>query len=205
MQSIVTLINKGNTQGVTMNRLHFLPKKIQTELASTVALIDDVYGHQKRRFTDELASQHLFDVAANVATVTKSRTVLLGALLHDIVEDQPDTKFRVFYQYDDRTNELVRILTKPVIQEGESREERNLRYWRAVATDSEALLIKLADLIANIPGSAEPEHFRRRFIQEKSQFLALVRNAAMKSASTKRLFAQAEAAMTMIKTEGQGN
>lgn len=182
-----------------MKRLDFLPLELQAELAPTVRFIDEIYGSQTRRFSDEPASQHLFEVARYVATVTTSQTVIVGALLHDMVEDNPGTLARVFYQYDDRTNDLIRILTKPSVQTGESREGRNLRYWKCVASDSDALLIKLADLLSNIPNKAEPIGFRNRFIAEKSQFLELVRGPSNKSNATKILFAQAELALEALR------
>lgn len=184
-----------------MNRLDFLPLELQADLAPTVNFIDEIYGRQTRRFSDELASQHLFEVAKHVSTVTSNKVVLIGALLHDMVEDNPGTFARVFYQYDDRTNDLIRILTKPSVQSGESREERNLRYWKCVASDTDALLIKLADVLSNIPNKAEPTGFRNRFIAEKSQFLKLVRDPSHKSNGTRMLFAQAELALEALRAK----
>lgn len=184
-----------------MNRLNFLSEELQAELASTVELIDEIYGRQTRRFSNELASQHVFDVAELVASVSQSKTVIMASLLHDVVEDWPASKARIFYRYDDRVNELVHILTKPSIGTGESREQRNLGYWKRVAADNDALLIKLADLLSNIPNKSEPEGFRNRFILEKSQFIELVRDATSKSNATKDLFSRAEQALATLSAE----
>lgn len=184
-----------------MNRLDFLPQELQEALASTVRLIDEVYGCDTRRFSNELASQHLFDVARYVATVCRSKSLLVAALLHDALEDKPNTRARLYYQYSDRENELVLKLTKPPVAKGETRESRNIRYWMSIVEDNDALLIKLADLLSNIPNKAETTEFRNRFIIEKSQFLELVRDASNKSKATKQLFAQAELALEALRAK----
>ena len=157
-------------------------------MVKSIELVDRYYGTTKRRFSDAPASSHLFDVLKVVAQYTDRIPVLTAAILHDLVEDYPEARASVFYHYSDMVNHLVSLLTKPRISKMEDREQRNDRYWRQLANNQDALLIKLADTLCNLPGDEESEEFRSRYIAEKTIFLNLVKPFAYQNPKTKALY-----------------
>lgn len=171
-----------------MQRLNFLSKKQQLAFVKSIELVDRYYGTTKRRFSDAPASSHLIDVLKVVAQYTDRIPVLIAALLHDLVEDFPETRPIVFYHYNDTINHWVSLLTKPRVSKMEDREQRNDRYWRQLANNQDALLIKLADTLCNLPGDEESEKFRARYIAEKTIFLNLVQPFALQDPKTKALY-----------------
>jgi (p)ppGpp synthase/HD superfamily hydrolase len=182
-----------------MNRIAFLSQIQQECLSSSVNLVEQFYGLATRRFSNAAASSHLFDVLRVVARFSQDINVLEAALLHDLLEDFPETKSIVSAQCCERVNHLVSLLTKPACRPQESRTQRNGYYWCSLATDSDALLIKLADTLSNVPREGDPVHFKARFHSEKSLFLSLVSGNVKQSANMTVLFKELSAAIDEIK------
>ena len=182
-----------------MKRLNFLNQEQQLALAPTLSLIDEFYGDSTRRFSSRLSSEHLFDVAKHLARFEPDIDLINSALLHDIVEDHPQSNARVYYCYNDRVNRIVALLTKPKRNANQTREERNTLYWTKLSKDSDALLIKLCDTLSNCPVGEETDDFCTRFIAEKSRFLEVVREAAFKKANTQTAFIELEAGINALR------
>lgn len=181
-----------------MRRLSFLNEKQQQTMTGSIELVDRFYGESKRRFSNAPASSHLFDVLKVVARYTDSMSVLNAAFLHDLVEDYPEARASVFYHYSDRENHLVSLLTKPRVSPAEDRTLRNDRYWRNLAADKDALLIKLADTLCNLPSGEENENFRARYLAEKKVFIDLVQPFALQDSKTKALFQKLSEAIASL-------
>ncbi len=71
----------------------------------------------------------------------------VAGILHDVVEDT-DVKIReVRSRFGDRVADIVKLVTD---QPGETREERHKATYPDLATNRDAILVKLADRITNI-------------------------------------------------------
>jgi len=77
-------------------------------------------------------------------------SVLKAALLHDTLEDSNISQAELAARFGKRTAELVGLLTKPPLQNGESYDERNVRYLDGLKHDPGAVAIKVADRLDNL-------------------------------------------------------
>ncbi len=139
----------------------------QTKTAQAFALAEWLHGDQYRKNTDEEALKipyltHLIDVMSLLIQVGASDDQLIAGLLHDALEDQsvtPDgreTQMVISEMFGARVLELVEAAT-----DGAAGVPRDETTWRLrkqahldemalhLTTDPEALLVPLADKLAN--------------------------------------------------------
>ncbi|MGL1956413.1 MAG: HD domain-containing protein [Colwellia sp.] len=134
-----------------------------------------LYGDLKRKHSNTLAVQHCFDVYKEVAKHSLNESVLVAALLHDVIEDFEQITFAdVKDKFGESIATLVLTLTKPECKKGESRMHRNICYWQQVALNPNARLIKLADTLCNLSSENDPEEFRLRYLNEKVHSLLFI-------------------------------
>jgi (p)ppGpp synthase/HD superfamily hydrolase len=139
----------------------------QTKTAKAFALAEWLHGDQYRKNSDEEALKipyltHLIDVMSLLIQVGASDDQLIAGLLHDALEDQPVTpdgqvtQMIISEMFGTRVLELVEAAT-----DGRSGENRDSTTWKSrkqahldemalhLKTDPEALLVPLADKLAN--------------------------------------------------------
>jgi len=139
----------------------------QTKTAQAFALAEWLHGDQYRKNSDEEALKipyltHLIDVMSLLIQVGASDDQLIAGLLHDALEDQPVTPHGQLTQmviketFGTRVLELVEAAT-----DGSAGENRDSSTWKSrkqshldemalhLNTDPEALLVPLADKLAN--------------------------------------------------------
>jgi (p)ppGpp synthase/HD superfamily hydrolase len=151
-------------------------KSMKTEQSTTksvliqqaIEFLQTLYGNLKRKHSHSLAVQHCYDVHKEVAKYSTNETVLVAALLHDVIEDFEEITFcDVKKKFGEGVAMLVLILTKPERKNNESRMHRNVCYWQEVVLNPYARLIKLADTFCNLSSENDPEEFRLRYVNEK--------------------------------------
>jgi len=139
----------------------------QTKTAQAFALAEWLHGHQYRKNTDEEALRipyltHLIDVMSLLIQVGANDDQLIAGLLHDALEDQSitpdgeDTRTVISQMFGVRVLELVDAAT-----DGSSGVPRDETTWKSrkqahldemaehMKTDTQALLVPLADKLAN--------------------------------------------------------
>ena len=139
----------------------------QTKTAQAFALAEWLHGDQYRKNSDEEALKipyltHLIDVMSLLIQVGASDDQLIAGLLHDALEDQPVTpdgqvtQMVISEMFGARVLELVEAAT-----DGSAGVPRDETTWRLrkqahldemalhMSTDPEALLVPLADKLAN--------------------------------------------------------
>ena len=138
-----------------------------TKTAQAFALAEWLHGDQYRKNSDEEALKipyltHLIDVMSLLIQVGANDDQLIAGLLHDALEDQPvtpdgeDTHKVISQMFGARVLELVEAAT-----DGSSGVPRDETTWQSrkqahldemalhLKTDPEALLVPLADKLAN--------------------------------------------------------
>ena len=139
----------------------------ETKTAQAFALAEWLHGDQYRKNSDEEALKipyltHLIDVMSLLIQVGANDDQLIAGLLHDALEDQPvtpdgeDTHKVISQMFGARVLELVEAAT-----DGSAGESRDKTTWQSrkqahldemalhQKTDTEALLVPLADKLAN--------------------------------------------------------
>ena len=139
----------------------------ETKTAQAFALAEWLHGDQYRKNSDEEALKipyltHLIDVMSLLIQVGANDDQLIAGLLHDALEDQPvspdgeDTHKVISRMFGSRVLELVEAAT-----DGSAGESRDKTTWKSrkqahldemalhLKTDPEALLVPLADKLAN--------------------------------------------------------
>ena len=138
-----------------------------TKTAQAFALAEWLHGDQYRKNSDEEALKipyltHLIDVMSLLIQVGANDDQLIAGLLHDALEDQPvtpdgeNTNKVISQMFGARVLELVEAAT-----DGSAGESRDKTTWQSrkqahldemalhLKTDPEALLVPLADKLAN--------------------------------------------------------
>jgi len=112
--------------------------------------------HGPRPYTAHLAEVeavlHRFSYDPNAAgldeaALTRAQTLSLAAWLHDIVEDTPVTLDEVRERAGQDVAALVGAVTN---EEGPNRHARHLKTYPKIASTPNAVILKLADRIANV-------------------------------------------------------
>ena len=139
----------------------------ETKTAQAFALAEWLHGDQYRKNSDEEALKipyltHLIDVMSLLIQVGANDDQLIAGLLHDALEDQPvtpdgeNTNKVISKMFGSRVLELVEAAT-----DGSAGESRDETTWKSrkqahldemalhLKTDPEALLVPLADKLAN--------------------------------------------------------
>lgn len=108
----------------------------------------------QRRESGEPYINHPLQVASILAELEADRPTIVSALLHDVVEDTPQTLDSLRASFGDEIAALVDGLTKISTLSYASKEERQVENLRkiflAMARDVRVVLIKLADRLHNL-------------------------------------------------------
>jgi (p)ppGpp synthase/HD superfamily hydrolase len=105
---------------------------------------------QRRKYTGEPYIVHPIAVAELVRSVPHTPEMIAAALLHDVVEDTPETLAEIETAFGAKVAELVGWLTdvsKP--SDGNRRVRKHLDLLHTAEAPPDAKTIKLADLIDN--------------------------------------------------------
>ncbi|MBB5619467.1 (p)ppGpp synthase/HD superfamily hydrolase [Pedobacter cryoconitis] len=73
--------------------------------------------------------------------------LLIAAWLHDVLEDTAVTKAELEEKFGTVVTEIVYTLSD---DQGASREERKINFYKKIAKNEEAIIVKLADRISNV-------------------------------------------------------
>ena len=124
---------------------------------------------------------HPLAVAGILAQWHLDPQALTAALLHDVMEDTPITKFELQQNFGKPVAELVDGVSKLDKIEFETQEEAQAENFRkmllAMARDVRVILIKLADRLHNMRTlDAVPAHKRRRIARETMEIYAPIAN-----------------------------
>lgn len=115
-----------------------------------------ILAHKDQKYGDLPYEYHLEKVAENVRMYTDDVYSRAAAYLHDTVEDTDVTFEKIFEEFGRRTARLVLAVTN---EPGANRKEKATRtYPKIMAGGREAVLIKLADRIANVEHSVKHNH-----------------------------------------------
>lgn len=116
-----------------------------------ITLLKEVYGDKRRNGLYKPAYQHPSDVleysyAGNLANTKRKVRILKGCLLHDILEDSSYTVEKLYEitNIDEELMNLVKLLSRNIENEDGS------SYLDGIINNEDALIIKLADRIANM-------------------------------------------------------
>jgi (p)ppGpp synthase/HD superfamily hydrolase len=132
---------------------------------------------QRRRYTDEPYTVHLFSVASMVAMHTTDPHVISAALLHDVVEDTPVTVADLRREFSVRVATMVEALTDtPTVKGGLNRAARKaIDRDRIHAADANVHLIKAMDMLDNTTSIVEHDpNFSVVFLREKALLVPML-------------------------------
>lgn len=148
----------------------------------------DAHRGQKRR-TGEPYITHPVSVACVLADMKMDHQSLMGALLHDVIEDTPVTKAELAEQFGETVAELVDGVSKLTQIEFVSRLEAQAENFRkmvlAMSKDIRVILIKLADRLHNMRtlGSLSPQKQRRIAAETLDIFAPIAKRLGMRDLS----------------------
>lgn len=135
--------------------------------------------HGQTRVSGEPYITHPLEVMAILTTLNVDMITLIGALLHDVVEDTGVTVDDVAREFGPVAGLLVEGMTKlaALRYESKSNEERQAEYFRkmllSMAQDLRVILIKLADRLHNMRTlDALPPKSQRRIAEETLEIYA---------------------------------
>ena len=117
-------------------------------------------GQRRKGAAGEPYIGHLLEVAALVAEADESNTdLIVAALLHDAIEDQPISRETIADQFGERVAELVEEATDDKSLPQSVRKQ--LQIETAAQKSRDAKLLKLADKISNLRSIAKspPAHW----------------------------------------------
>jgi GTP pyrophosphokinase len=123
----------------------------------------------------------------------KGAALLCGALLHDAVEDAGADLGEIEDRFGAQAADFVRATTYPPLREGESRHQRNMRYFEALRWEGrDAQILKSADRLDNLltmDGVFEREREREYLRETRDGLLplALACNTALYHALARAL------------------
>ena len=103
----------------------------------------DIYPYEVHLF--QVVSTLLkFGVLPNSENNTK---ILISAWLHDVLEDTEITKKDIIQIFNEEISEIVHCVTDDI---GSNRKERKAKVYEKIKSNSSAIIVKLADRIANV-------------------------------------------------------
>ena len=149
-----------------------ISNKISTE-ERAIIFATLAHSGQKRKYTGEPYVHHPLGVANILRTVPHTESMIVAAILHDVVEDTDVTIKRVRESFGDNVANLVYFLTD-ISREGDGnrsfRKEIDRRH--IACAPIQAKTIKLADLIHNSESIVEhDEDFAKVYMREKRLLL----------------------------------
>ena len=131
----------------------YMPGMDMTLIEEAIRYAEEKHKVQKRKDGSPYII-HPLAVAELVAEMGLDRDAVLGALLHDCIEDTDSTKDEIARLFGDATAELVEGVTKLTRANFSSSEERQMENLRkmfmAMSKDIRVVLIKIADRLHNM-------------------------------------------------------
>ncbi len=136
---------------VTLDK--YMPGMDMSLIEEAIRYAEEKHKTQKRKDGSPYII-HPLAVAELVAEMGLDRDAVLGALLHDCIEDTDSTKDEIARLFGDATAELVEGVTKLTRANFSSSEERQMENLRkmfmAMSKDIRVVLIKIADRLHNM-------------------------------------------------------
>lgn len=128
----------------------------------------DAHGLQKRKYTNEPYIEHPIAVARLIRQYTDDENTLIGALLHDVVEDTPVNLATIYADFGAEVGNIVASLTDFPIDGTLNRIKRKaLDRQRLASASSKAKTVKIADIINNAVSIVNYDpNFARIFLSE---------------------------------------
>ncbi len=125
---------------------------METELLEhAVMKAFEYHGDQMRKFSDELYINHCLRVASLVGDYTEDESLVVAAVLHDIVEDTEVTVGDVYTWFGEKVSKLVEELTNDDVKL--SNQGKKIYISNKFNTLSpEGLIIKSLDRLDNLTG-----------------------------------------------------
>lgn len=133
---------------------------------------------QLRKYTGEPYIVHPIEVSMLIATHTDKTSIIIAALLHDVIEDTPFTYANIKFEFGKKIADLVLEVTDVSKPSDGNREERKKIDREHLANASpEAQTIKLADLISNTSFIVKHDkNFAKIYLAEKQLLLTILGN-----------------------------
>ena len=116
-------------------------------LSEALLVAESVHGNQKY---DEIFPymKHIYDVIEVLKRFDfKSNKILIGAALHDSIEDGAISFNKIKRHFGEKVAEMVYCVTDEM---GRDRKEKKAKTLPKTANNPDAIILKLADRIANI-------------------------------------------------------
>lgn len=109
---------------------------------------------------------HVAKVAALVAELGGNREQVVGAWLHDVVEDGDVSLDEIYREFGWYVGGIVGACSGF----GENRAQRNAAIYSKIAMRPEAALVKVADRIANVEASGVGSKYLAKYLAERDEF-----------------------------------
>ena len=141
-----------------------------------------IHAHAGQRYGELPYTYHLESVASHVRAATRvpasiyDQEVIAAAWLHDAIEDTELTRDGISQQVSPRVARIVDAVTDGT---GSNRAERKLRPYRLIPTVPGAVLVKVADRLANLDHCLRTGNTRlmRMYVDEHGSFCDMLRGA----------------------------
>jgi len=148
------------------------------QLHRAIEFAVQAHSGQDRKYTEVPYISHPINVMLIVREVSDDESMLMAAILHDVVEDTPIGIEQVQSEFGDRVGALVADLTdvsKP--DDGNRAERKRIDREHTANASADAKTIKLADLIHNAESIVVcDKHFARVFMREKEALLSVLKD-----------------------------
>jgi len=114
-------------------------------------------AHGDQMYGEHSYVKHLTDVVAVLHRFGQSNWwILTAAWLHDVLEDTDVTYEQLKEEFGEVVADIVQAVTN---EPGENRAERNAKTYPKIKANPHAIVLKLADRIANVESSLESSQF----------------------------------------------
>jgi len=155
---------------------HYLSAEKVDEITQAYRVAASAHQDQKR-FSGEPYITHPLEVASILAKMQMDHQCIMGALLHDVIEDTSISRDAIASQFGEKVAELVDGVSKLKQIKFESREQAQAENFRkmmlAMAQDIRVIIIKLADRLHNMRTlQALPQEKKRRVALETLEIYA---------------------------------
>lgn len=108
-------------------------------------------AHYCQKYGNKNYSIHLGDVVAVLSRFDiNDEAIIASAWLHDVLEDTPISKYILEKEFGKEISDIVELVTD---KNGNNRRERQSRTYPFIKLNYKALIVKLADRIANTENS----------------------------------------------------
>jgi (p)ppGpp synthase/HD superfamily hydrolase len=123
-----------------------------------------VEAHGSQMYGEFPYEKHLEDVVKVGARFGLSVKHLIACWLHDVIEDTPISFNKVEVLFGKEVAEMVYCVTDEL---GRDRKERKAKTLPKIAANPDAILVKLADRIANIESGGKIDMYAKEYFEFK--------------------------------------